>query len=172
MTVTRPSTRYSLAWGKIYSSLKSSRKSDLIFRDFDEGGGKQLWLNLLKVLTTLNKIKDLDLAAQNIIYNILVLSSSPTFARNILVVDNYGRGKKTPAGESFKQQVFSGLQAVRSMGLNVAFVDFANIWNGVLGFSPGFKAFGYTNPGACAVNSETTVGACSDPDHSFYWIPG
>ncbi|RDB28732.1 hypothetical protein Hypma_016099 [Hypsizygus marmoreus] len=116
---------------------------------------------------------DLNIAAQNIIYNILVLSSSPTFARNILIVDNYGRGKKTAAGEAFKQQVFSGVNALRQIaGLNVGFVDFANVWNGVLGSTPGYTAFGYTNPGACAVSDTTTDGACSDPDHSFYWIPG
>lgn len=103
----------------------------------------------------------------------LVLSSSPTFAKNFLVVDNYGRGKTTAAGEAYKQEVFSGLNALRSSyGVNVAFVDFANVWKGVLGSSPGYKAFGYTNPGACTVNGNTTVGACSDPDHSFYWIPG
>jgi hypothetical protein len=112
-------------------------------------------------------------AAQNIIYNMLILSSSPTFAKNFLVIDNYGRGTKSAAGEAFKQDVFSGLNAVRGiLGANVAFVDFANIWNGVLGATPGYKAFGYTNPGACTVNGDTTVGACSDPEHSFYWIPG
>jgi hypothetical protein len=111
-------------------------------------------------------------AAQNIAYHILVLTSSPTFARNILVIDNYGRGKKTPAGEAFKQEVFSMLQSIRGLGVNIGFVDFSNLWNGVLGSTPGYRAFGYTNPGACTVNSETTVGACADPDHSFYWMPG
>ncbi|KAF8079160.1 carbohydrate esterase family 16 protein [Lyophyllum atratum] len=115
---------------------------------------------------------DLDMVAQNIAYNILVASSSPVFARNILIVDNYGRGTKTAQGEAFKQQVFSELQSLRGLGLNIGYVDLSNVWTGVLGLTPGYKAFGYTNPGACTVNSETTVGACADPDHSFYWIPG
>lgn len=116
---------------------------------------------------------DLDLAAQNIAYHLLVLSSSPSFAKNFLVIDNYGRGAKTAAGDDFKQKVFSSLGALRGYyGLNVAYVDFSNIWNGVLGSTPGYEAFGYTNPGACTFDDKTTVGACSDPDHSFYWIPG
>ncbi|KAG6889335.1 hypothetical protein C0995_001742 [Termitomyces sp. Mi166 len=91
---------------------------------------------------------NLDLAAQNIVYNILVLSSSPIFARNILIVDNYGRGTKTPAGEAYKQAIFSSLPALRKLGLNVGFVDLSNVWDGVFGSNPGYEAFGYTNPGA------------------------
>ncbi|KAG5644149.1 hypothetical protein DXG03_009044 [Asterophora parasitica] len=116
---------------------------------------------------------DLDVAAQNIAYRLLVLSSSPTFAKNILVVDNYGRGKRSPEGEAFKQQVFSELKALRSfLKLNIGFVDLSTIWDGVLGSSPGYQAFGYTNPGACAVSAKTSAGACTDPEHSFYWLPG
>ncbi|KAG6911268.1 hypothetical protein DXG01_002106 [Tephrocybe rancida] len=116
---------------------------------------------------------NLDLAAQNIAYEILVLTSSPTFARNILIVDDYGRGTTSPAGEAYKQAVFSMLPTLKNkFGINVAFVDLSTIWKGVLGSSPGYQAFGYTNPGACTVNNSTTVGACSSPDTSFYWLPG
>ncbi|GLB43573.1 putative DASH complex subunit Ask1 [Lyophyllum shimeji] len=148
--------------GQIYSYIGQANKYDpdttlyTIFfgmDDFQDGG-------------------NLDLVAQNIAYHILALNSSPVFAKNILVVDNYGRGTKTAAGEAYKQEVFSALQSIRGRGVNVGFVDFSTLWTGVLGPVPGYKAFGYTNPGACLANNQTTVGACSDPDHSFYWMPG
>lgn len=148
--------------GQVYSYIGQGNRNDpdttlyTIFfgiNDFEDGG-------------------DLDLAAQNIAYHILVLSSSPIFAKNILVIDNYGRGTKTAAGEAYKQEVFSALQSIRGLGINVGFVDFSTLWTGVLGSAPGYKAFGYTNPGACTVNDQTTLGACPDPGHSFYWIPG
>ncbi|KAG6812632.1 hypothetical protein H0H92_001715 [Tricholoma furcatifolium] len=115
---------------------------------------------------------DLDLAAQNIAYEILVLSSSPTFARNFLIIDNYGRGTETAAGQAYKQEVFSSIPALLNLGLNVAFVDFYPLWNAVLSSDPGYEAFGYTNPGACLVSNTTTVGGCSSPETYFYWLPG
>lgn len=115
---------------------------------------------------------DLDVASQNLAYILLILSSSPMFAKNILVLDDYGRGTSTPAGQLWKQNVFTALNTLRTRGMNVGYVDFSTIWDGVLGTNPGYQAFGYTNPGACLVNTSTTVGACSDPDHSFYWLPG
>ncbi|KAF8644260.1 hypothetical protein AX16_008615 [Volvariella volvacea WC 439] len=108
-----------------------------------------------------------------VIYTALRLLSYPTYARNILFVDNYGRGSRQPVGETYKAEVFQGVQALRRVyGANVAFADLFTIWDGVLGDSPGHAAFGYTNAGACTVDETTTVGACSDPDHSFYWLPG
>ncbi|KAF8644241.1 hypothetical protein AX16_008596 [Volvariella volvacea WC 439] len=108
-----------------------------------------------------------------VIYNALRLLSAPTFGRNFVFVDNYGRGNRTPLGEAYKAEVFDGIQAMRRLyGANVAFADLSTIWDGVLGDSPGHAAFGYTNTGTCTVDETTTVGACSDPDHSFYWIPG
>jgi phospholipase/lecithinase/hemolysin len=56
--------------------------------------------------------------------------------------------------------------------LQYAFVDLKTLWDGVLGTNPGYAAFGYTNSGACTLNSSTTAGACTDADHTFYWIPG
>lgn len=126
-------------------------------RDFVESDGTQ---NLTQI-------------GSDLVYNLVVLSSSPTFAKNILVIDNYGRGNSTALGDEYKQTVFSGLQSLHTqLGLNVGFVDLKTIWDGVLGTTPGYKAFGYTSPGACLVNDTTTDGACSDPEHTFYWLPG
>jgi phospholipase/lecithinase/hemolysin len=117
---------------------------------------------------------NLPVAAQTIIDQITLLTKAPTNARHFLVLDDYGRGKASTAGDAFKQKYFTGLQTLSKTisGFKVAFVDFKTIWSGVLGTSPGFAAFGYTSNGACTLNSSTTVGACSDPDHTFYWIPG
>ncbi|KAJ7665662.1 hypothetical protein B0H17DRAFT_1019256 [Mycena rosella] len=115
------------------------------------------------------------------------IGSSPISAKNILVrasqlkcprqsnicrlqiVDNYGLGKTNPIGDAFKQDVFASLGTGHSRyGWNVGFASFNSIWNGVLYGSPGYEAFGYTNPGVC-VQGNTQ---CSDPDHTFYWAPG
>jgi len=117
---------------------------------------------------------NLPAAAQTIIDQITLLTKPPTNARSFLILDDYGRGGESTAGDAFKQKYFSGLNTLRSSisGLKVAFVDFKTIWSGVLGATPGFKAFGYTSSGACTVSSSTTVGECSDPAHTFYWLPG
>jgi phospholipase/lecithinase/hemolysin len=119
-------------------------------------------------------VANLPVAAQTIIDQITLLTKSPTNARHFLVLDDYGRGSSSTAGDAFKQKYFTGLQTLSKTisGFKVAFVDLKTIWNGVLGSSPGFAAFGYTSSGACTLNSSTTVGACNDPDHTFYWIPG
>jgi hypothetical protein len=114
----------------------------------------------------------MDLAGQNLIWQILGLTSSPTFAKNVLVVDNYGCGSKNEAGEAYKRYIFSNLSALRSYGVNIGFVDLSTLWNAVLGSEPGYKAFGYTSSGACLTNSTTMEGACKDPGHSFGWLPG
>lgn len=117
---------------------------------------------------------NLPLAAQTIIEQITLLTRQPTNARHFLVIEDYSRGSPTTAGEAFKQQYFSGLNTLVQTipGFRVAFVDLKTIWEGVLGQDPGFQAFGYTSSGACTVSDQTTVGACSDPAHTFYWIPG
>ncbi|KIJ37178.1 carbohydrate esterase family 16 protein, partial [Sphaerobolus stellatus SS14] len=113
-------------------------------------------------------------AAQTIIDQITLLTQPPTNARHFLVLDDYGRGSESTAGDAFKQKYFTGLFTLskKISGFKVAFVDFKTIWSGVLTSTPGFKAFGYTSSGACTVNSSSTVGECSDPAHTFYWIPG
>lgn len=113
-------------------------------------------------------------AAQVVLDKIKTLTSSPTNAQYILVADDYGRGNTAASGEAYKNQIFAGLAALRKANPSVAYayVDFKYIWSGVLGASPGYKAFGYTSAGACTVDSSTTAGACSDPAHTFYWIPG
>ncbi|KAG6841717.1 hypothetical protein C0991_007603 [Blastosporella zonata] len=116
---------------------------------------------------------DLNLAAQYLAYETLALTSSPTFAQNILIVDNYGRGTTSPAGQAYKQSVYSMIPTLHTKyGINVAYVDLSTVWDGVLGSNPGYQAFGYTNPGACLVSNTTTVGACSTPNTYFYWLPG
>lgn len=114
-------------------------------------------------------------AAQVVLDKIATLASPPTNAESFLITDDYGRGSVAATGEAYKQQIFDGLAQLRKdhhSSFRYAFVDFKYIWNGVLGASPGYAAFGYTSPGACTLNSSTTYGACSDPEHTFYWIPG
>ncbi|KAF8153404.1 hypothetical protein B0H34DRAFT_723399 [Crassisporium funariophilum] len=124
-------------------------------------------------------------AANTLIDQISILASPPTNARNFMVLDVYGRGTTAPSGERFKQTIFSALRDFRNgqptsggamapSPLNVAYVDFATIWEGVLGPRPGYKAFGYTSPDACTACSSgcTPEGMCTDPEHYFYWISG
>ncbi|KAH7333650.1 hypothetical protein B0J17DRAFT_721542 [Rhizoctonia solani] len=94
-------------------------------------------------------------AAQVILDKIKLLSSAPTNARSFLVTDSYGYGRHAASGEALK----------------VGFVDFAYLWDGVVGETPGYTAFGYKSIGSCLVSSNTTEGGCSDPNHTFYWIP-
>lgn len=102
----------------------------------------------------------------------LELASSPIFAKNFLVADNYGRGTTTPSGQTYKSALYTGLNTIiTEYNVNVAFADFSYIWNGVLGPNPGYEAFGYTSMGACVGNT-TTVGECTDPNQTFYWMPG
>lgn len=109
-------------------------------------------------------------AAQALLHQIEVLSSPPTNGRSFMVLDIYGRGTTTPPGEGFKKTIFDGLHHfhTRTNGtqLDVSYVDFSTIWNGVLGPRPGYSAFGFTNPGSCLDDQ------CSDPDHYFYWFSG
>lgn len=113
-------------------------------------------------------------AAQSLLNEVQLLASPPTNARSFLVTDNYGRGNVTADGDAYKLQVYKGLGALHygPPYLNFAFVDFAPIWNGVLGPDPGYEAFGYTSNGSCTRNSGTMLDDCSDPKHTFYWIPG
>ncbi|EJD49110.1 hypothetical protein AURDEDRAFT_143931 [Auricularia subglabra TFB-10046 SS5] len=110
-------------------------------------------------------------AARVVLAQIALLMRPPTNARHFLVADDYGRGTVVPAGETYKAAVFAGLREMGE-GFRYAFVDFKTIWDGVLGADPGFREFGYASAGACLPNSTTVEGACSDPDHTFYWIPG
>ncbi|KAJ7226672.1 carbohydrate esterase family 16 protein [Mycena pura] len=113
-------------------------------------------------------------AAADLLAQIQQLAAAPTNAKNIVVLDDYGRGSHSATGDAWKQAVFNGLSTLRAQGLNVAFVDFAPLWDAVLGTSPGFAAFGYKTSGACIPNlSQTNLsGECSTPLNSFYWLPG
>ncbi|CAE6477649.1 unnamed protein product [Rhizoctonia solani] len=112
-------------------------------------------------------------AAQVVLDKIKLLSSAPTNARSFLVTDSYGYGRHAASGEAYKKKIFNGLAQMQSQvpGLKVGFVDFAYLWDGVVGKTPGYAAFGYKSIGSCLVSSSTTEGGCNDPDHTFYWIP-
>ncbi|KAK0461141.1 carbohydrate esterase family 16 protein [Desarmillaria tabescens] len=115
-------------------------------------------------------------AAQVLLDQIKILSSAPTNGRSFMVLDVYGRGTHTPSGEAFKQTIYNGLSDfhIGSDKLNVAYVDFSRIWDGVLGTTPGYEAFGYTSTNDCVDCSENcdANGWCLDPAHYFYWISG
>ncbi|KAJ7861402.1 hypothetical protein B0H14DRAFT_2742166 [Mycena olivaceomarginata] len=113
-------------------------------------------------------------AAAELLTQIKQLAAAPTLAKNIVVLDDYGRGGHSATGDTWKQAVFAGLTPLRAQGLNVAFVDFAPLWDAVLGTTPGFAAFGYKTSGACIPNlSQTDLsGECATPLNSFYWLPG
>ncbi|KAF7364305.1 Carbohydrate esterase family 16 protein [Mycena sanguinolenta] len=117
---------------------------------------------------------NLPQSAADLIVLIQVLATAPTNAKNILVLDDYGRGTHTPTGDAWKQAVFDGLSTLRAEDLNVAFVDFAPLWDAVMGTSPGFAAFGYETIGPCIPTATQTnlSGECSTPLNSFYWLPG
>ncbi|KAF9011203.1 carbohydrate esterase family 16 protein [Cyathus striatus] len=109
----------------------------------------------------------------NVLYTILRLASSPIFAKNVLIIDNYGRGMTSAFGEEYKSQVFAGVNSFRKLiGLNIAFADLSTLWKGVLGPTPGAAAFGYDNAGTCLTQDNSTEGCCTDPDKSFYWMSG
>lgn len=121
-------------------------------------------------------------AAQDLLNQIAILSGPPTNGRNFLITDDYGRGTHEASGDAWKQQIFDGISAFHSntsvgganvpAPLNVAFADFATIWDGVLGPDPGYEAFGYTSTGYCVFNGSTTYDLCADPPHTFYWFDG
>ncbi|KEP46283.1 GDSL-like lipase/acylhydrolase [Rhizoctonia solani 123E] len=118
--------------------------------------------------------ENLPAAAQVVLDQIKRLVAPPTNARSFLVTDSYGRGSQEPAGDAYKKKIFNGLAKLHTSWpfLQIGYADFGYIWNAVLKTEPGYAAFGYNSPGACALNSSTIVGACEDPDHTFYWIPG
>lgn len=112
-------------------------------------------------------------AAQDLLGQMALLSQPPTNARNFLITDAYGRGIHNAWGEAWLQSIFDGLIAFHAQDppLNVAFANFATIWDGVLGPDPGYRAFGYVSTDACNPGP-TTDGDCTDPDHYFYWFSG
>ncbi|EIW79505.1 carbohydrate esterase family 16 protein [Coniophora puteana RWD-64-598 SS2] len=112
-------------------------------------------------------------AAQDLLGQMKILASAPTNAKNFLVTDVYGRGTETTDGQAWLQSIFDGLIEFHSQGINVAFANYARIWDGVLGSDSGYEAFGYTNTSACVIGNGTlTYGSCAQPQTYFYWIPG
>lgn len=119
-------------------------------------------------------VEFLPAAAQVVLDQINLLAGPPTNARSFLVTDSYGRGSHEAAGDAFKKKIFNGLAELHygPPFLQIGYVDFGYIWDGVLNTAPGYAAFGYNSPGACTRNSSSLAGVCEDPDHRFYWIPG
>ncbi|KAJ7622435.1 hypothetical protein FB45DRAFT_927773 [Roridomyces roridus] len=113
-------------------------------------------------------------AAADLLALIKQLTSAPTNAKNIVVLDDYGRGTDAATGDAWKQAVFTGLGALHSTGINVAYVDFAPLLTAVMGTKPGFAAFGYDTVGPCIPNLSQTnlTGECGTPLNTFYWLPG
>ncbi|KAH7334693.1 carbohydrate esterase family 16 protein [Rhizoctonia solani] len=107
-------------------------------------------------------------AAEALLGQIKLLMKSPTGARSFLVIDDYGRG-----GHILQTRVFNGLSEIQQQNseLRFAYIDFAYLWDGVLK-TPGYQSFGYNNTGYCSPSSTSSVGACADPEHTFYWING
>lgn len=95
------------------------------------------------------------------------MTSSPLYAKNILVVDSYGRGEQTTAGDDYKQELFDGLSTLSSQGTNVAFVDMGEFFSDVLS---DVQAAGFEDVGPCTVSASTTAGECSNPDETVYYI--
>ncbi len=115
-------------------------------------------------------------AAQVLLEQIRILYNPPTNARSFLVLDVYGQGEHSPEGEGFKQEVYDGLISLHEelSGLQFAYVDFGNIWDGVLGPIPGYEAFGFISNQHCTDcwRNCNKYGWCRDPEHHFYWIYG
>lgn len=118
----------------------------------------------------------LDDAAEALLEQIDTLSSPPINGRLFMISDVYGQGEHADRGERFKQIIYDGLYDfhIGNKHLDVAYVDFGRIWDGVLGATPGYEAFGYTTTEQCTECYENCDenGWCDDPDHHFYWIPG
>ncbi|KZV62238.1 carbohydrate esterase family 16 protein [Peniophora sp. CONT] len=117
---------------------------------------------------------NLPTAAAQLLARLQVLASPPTNAKQFLILDDYGRGTHAARGDAFKQAVFDGVGKMSKGGAKVAFVDFAPLWDAVLGANPGFKAFGYTSDDSCfdSTSPVGTEGECTDPAHTFYWLHG
>ncbi|KAF8425372.1 hypothetical protein L210DRAFT_3567550 [Boletus edulis BED1] len=98
----------------------------------------------------------------------LPLPMPATFSSPMFTVE-----ERDAKGEAWLQSIFDGLMAFHAQDLlrNVAFANFATIWDGVLGSDPGYRAFGYVNTGPCSPGP-TTHSNCSDPDHYFEWFWG
>ncbi|KAF8891175.1 hypothetical protein CPB85DRAFT_1441064 [Mucidula mucida] len=111
---------------------------------------------------------DLDAVNSNIMFQILKLSSSPLNGKNFLVVDSYGRGNTSEAGDAYKLALFQGVgSAYNNMGLNVAFADLGNLINAAVA-DP--ESFGYESIGPCTVDDTTTVGECDNANSTIFYI--
>ncbi|KAF8882870.1 hypothetical protein BD779DRAFT_1749815 [Infundibulicybe gibba] len=88
-------------------------------------------------------------------------------AKNILI---HGMYKSHPNTDILQNRIFGYLRESRSVnGTNIAFVNLERLFTTIAN-TP--APFGYLGNPTCLVSSSTTVGGCSDPDHSVFYIPG
>ncbi|KIY71457.1 carbohydrate esterase family 16 protein [Cylindrobasidium torrendii FP15055 ss-10] len=107
-------------------------------------------------------------AANNVVFQILKLSSSPFYGKNFLIVDSYGRGTTSEAGEAWKQEIWTGARtAYNALDISLAFADLGELLDAVVA-AP--TDFGYENVGPCTVDAETTEGQCSSPNTTVFYI--
>ncbi|KAK0205063.1 carbohydrate esterase family 16 protein [Desarmillaria ectypa] len=157
------------------STYWNTQTENLVISSTDKPGGDTTLYVIFHGMEDffLADASDFPTTASNILYELIKLADSPLYVKNILVVDNYGRGNVTDEGEIYKQDLLDGLGSLTKIftGVNVSFINFENFWTAALGSDPGYEAFGYQSSGTCTVNETTTVGQCSDLDTTFYYIP-
>ncbi|KAL0563821.1 hypothetical protein V5O48_018244 [Marasmius crinis-equi] len=87
-------------------------------------------------------------------------------AKNILV---HGMYQSHPNTDILQNQIFAYLRESHSVnGTNFAFVNLERLF-GSIAADP--SPFGYLGNPTCLVSVTSTVGGCSDPDHSVFYIP-
>ncbi|TFK37246.1 hypothetical protein BDQ12DRAFT_753316 [Crucibulum laeve] len=88
-------------------------------------------------------------------------------AKNILIHGMY-RSHSNP--NALQNEVFSYLRQSKEInGTNFAFVNLERLFTAIQN-NP--SSFGYSGNPTCLVSSSTSVGGCSSPDTSVFWIPG
>ncbi|KAH0580090.1 hypothetical protein H2248_002900 [Termitomyces sp. 'cryptogamus'] len=88
-------------------------------------------------------------------------------AKNILI---HGMYQSHPNTDILQDMVFGYLRESHQVnGTVFAYVNLQNLFSAIAG-KP--ASFGYLGNPTCLVSASTTVGGCSDPDHSVFWIPG
>ncbi|KIY73365.1 carbohydrate esterase family 16 protein [Cylindrobasidium torrendii FP15055 ss-10] len=111
---------------------------------------------------------DLADAADNVVFQILKLTSSPFFGKNFLIVDSYGRGNTSDAGEAWKTEIWKGARtAYNTEDISLAFVDMGGLITSMVS-SP--ADFGFENVGPCTVSEDTIEGQCSNPNTTVFYI--
>ncbi|KAJ7181478.1 hypothetical protein C8R43DRAFT_969260 [Mycena crocata] len=88
-------------------------------------------------------------------------------AKNILIHGMYTSHTET---DLLQSRVFAYLKDSRAAnGTNFAFVNLQRLFS-TIAAEP--AEFGYEGNPTCLISANTIVGACTDPDHSVFYIPG